>query len=123
MSQPVGKKMEKRKCFWKGCKKDIEIDVSYESSGLGKNFGIMVTGYCEFHDMVYSKQIELFEKMGKPKGYPDMAMYLYKTNRKKYDAIVKKAIKSIKPAYLKQLQKRCDEAYRKDTSHIQNLAV
>ena len=88
--------MTKSTCIWKGCKETIELDTSFEDSATGKNLGITVAGWCDFHSKVYAKQTELFDKLDKKKHHSDTANYLYKNDRKAYNKIQREAIKLVK---------------------------
>jgi len=97
--------MEKRICSWKGCKKEIKLDVSFESTGMAKQMGIVVSGWCPLHTKLYHKQCDVFEtlvdqyskKQLKNKfgriirfiHHSDVSNYLYQYDRKEYNRIVK----------------------------------
>ncbi len=81
-------KTEKQKCSWGRCKENIEVEQS-------DNDFLHVIGWCDFHHKVYSKQCELFTKMG-GKHHSDISNELYINNRKKYNEVQRKATKLVK---------------------------
>lgn len=83
-------------CCWKGCKEIIQIDKSFEESQTGEALGIIVSGWCEFHEKVYAKQTELFGKLDKKKHFSDISNDLYVHDRKKFNKIQREAIKLVK---------------------------
>ena len=83
-------------CHFKGCKEVIQLDHSIESSSVGRAFGLVVVGYCEFHKKVQAKQRELFSKMDKTKHHSEIANKLWKENRKKFNQVQKEAIRLVR---------------------------
>lgn len=97
--------MEKRICSWKGCKTEIQLDTSFESSGLGQIINVSVIGWCPLHTKLYNKQYDAFSKLldkynkmelknkfGRLIKFThssDLSNYLYQYNRKEYNKIVK----------------------------------
>lgn len=65
--------MRKQKCSWKYCRTEIEVDDSFESSGIGKSLGISVGGWCKFHSRVYNIQCDLFAYGNTKKHHSDIA--------------------------------------------------
>lgn len=97
--------MTKRICSWKGCKKEINLDISFEKTGIAKNMGITVSGWCPLHTKLYHKQCDMFESLVeqynkkqlrnkfdriiKFNHHSDVSNYLYQYDRKEYNRLVK----------------------------------
>lgn len=97
--------MEKRTCSWNGCKTEINLDTTFEQSGVGRMMGVVVSGWCELHSELYNKQCDAFTKLldkwnkkqienkfGKIRKFThhsDLSNYLYQYNRKEYNKIIK----------------------------------
>ena len=83
--------MEKRICIWSGCKEEIELDVSMESSNIGQRLGMIVSGWCPLHELAYTiyHNMEL-EKFG------FVTAKIYKDNKKELDKLRKQAVQEAK---------------------------
>jgi len=81
--------MVKQTCHWKRCKVQIEVEPS-------TNQYFHVVGWCEFHQKVYGKQVELFSKLDKSKHHSEIANTMYQKDRARYNKIQKKAIMMVK---------------------------
>ena len=80
-------KLETQTCAWKNCQELVQVDVSMN----GGIFGINCIGWCEFHQRVYSKECDLWQKQRKKKGEDghDLKNRLYLKDRKKFNKINK----------------------------------
>lgn len=81
--------MEKQEqiCTWKRCQTKIIVKQ------LESPFFTTV-GWCDFHDKVYAKEAELFDKLG-DKHHSEISNDLYLNNRKEYNRIENKAIRIV----------------------------
>lgn len=46
--------LEKRICIWSGCKEEIKLDTSIESSRVGQRLGLVISGWCQLHTKAYN---------------------------------------------------------------------
>lgn len=88
--------MKTATCHFNGCNEKIRLDSSIESSSVGRAFGLVVVGYCDFHKKVQAKQRELFSKMDKTKHHSEIANKLWRDDRKKFNQIQKEAIRLVR---------------------------
>lgn len=82
-----GVSTETRTCIWSGCKEEIKLNTSMESSGVGQRLGLVVSGWCPLHTLAYkiyhNMELERF-------GY--VTAKIYRENRKEMDKLRKQAV-------------------------------
>ena len=92
--------MEKNKCYRKGCKNMVEVDISKNIPFLNAT----VVNFCDKHWIEFRKRTELFNslilkynkmkilnKYGKPRVFTnghELSNYLYINNKAEYNKII-----------------------------------
>lgn len=83
--------LETRTCIWSGCKEEIKLDTSIESSGVGQRLGLVVSGWCPLHNLAYHIY---HEKERKQFGF--VTSKIYRENKKELDKLRKQSVQEAK---------------------------